>query len=60
MRVVGCDANCLLRGIWSVKIDTDCLAVEAVGLLQRLLAGEIKIDDAVYHPQLVDDQGRPV
>jgi len=34
MLVVGCDANCLIRGIWSLKIDTEWLATEAVRLLQ--------------------------
>ena len=56
--IVGSDANCLLRGMWSVKLDTDWLAAEAVGLLQRLLGGERKVEDAMHHPLLVDDQGQ--
>lgn len=58
--VVGCDANCLIRGIWSLKLDTEWLATEAVSLLQRLMAGEKKIEASIYHPVLVDDQGVPV
>lgn len=56
--VVGCDANCLLRGMWSVKLDTEWLAGEAVRLLQRLLDGEARVETAVYDPVLVDDEGR--
>lgn len=60
MLVVGCDANCLIRGIWSLKIDTEWLAAEAVRLLQLLMTGEKKIKTSVYLPILVDDQGVPI
>ena len=58
--IVGCDANCLLRGMWSIKLDTDWLAAAAVELLQRLLRGERNVESAVHQPLLVDDQGRDV
>lgn len=58
--VVGCDANCLLRGIWSVRLDTAWLAAETVRLLQRLLGGETDVATSVYHPTLVDEAGREV
>ena len=58
--IVGCDANHILPGMWSVKIDTAALAQEAVGLLQRLLAGESEIEPHVHQPVLVDSDGRPV
>ena len=60
MLIVGCDANCLLRGMWSIKLDTDWLAAAAVELLQRLLRGERNVESAVHQPLLVDDQGRDV
>jgi LacI family transcriptional regulator len=58
--VVGCDANCMLRGMWSLKLDTAWLAAEAVRLLQRLLDGETEVAPVVYRPVLVDDAGREV
>jgi len=38
--LVGCDANFMMPGTWSIRIDTKVLAQEAVGLLLRLLHGE--------------------
>ncbi len=58
--VIGCDANCMLRGTWSLRLDTAWLAAEGVRLLQRLLDGETRVPTSVYHPVLVDDQNRIV
>lgn len=56
VRVVGCDANFLVPGLWSIKIETDVLARDAVGLLCRLLDGQSRIEPCVYRPVIVDDQ----
>ena len=58
--IIGCDANQMLPGTWSVKIDTALLAQEAVGLLQRMLGGESDVETRVHQPVLVDSDGRSV
>jgi DNA-binding LacI/PurR family transcriptional regulator len=55
--VVGCDANCLLRGMWSVKLDTAWIADAAIRLLRRLLEGESRLQPLVHVPAAVDDTG---
>ena len=60
VQVIGCDANCVLSGMWSVRIDTSVLAKEVLGLLCRLLDGETHVESRSYVPTLVDDQGLPV
>lgn len=57
VHVVGCDANLLLPGMWSVRLDTGVIANQAVTLLRQLLDSEILTGGVVYHPALVDDQG---
>ena len=52
--VIGCDGDLVLPGTWTIRVDTAWLATEAVGLLQRLLAGEIDMEPRRYHPVLVD------
>ncbi len=56
--VVGCDANCVLRGMWSVRLDTTWMADTAIQLLQRLLAGATEVEPAVHRPVPVDETGR--
>jgi DNA-binding LacI/PurR family transcriptional regulator len=58
--IVGCDANCVLAGAWSIKLDTAYLASQAVGLLLRLLDGATSVDRPVYVPKVVDDAGAEV
>lgn len=56
--LVGCDANLMLEGTLSVRIETETLARHAVGLLLRLLDGEKTTDPLVYAPEAVDCAGR--
>lgn len=55
--VVGCDANCVLRGMWSMRLDTGWIANSAITLLQRLLDGETEVDPVMHRPIPVDDAG---
>ena len=57
--IVGSDANHTLPGTWSVRIDTEVMAGEAVGLLLRLLDGEKNPEPRVYLPVLVNAAGKP-
>jgi len=45
-----------LPGTWSVRIDTDALAMAAVEQLQRLLGGA-EPPPRMYYPDLVDETG---
>ena len=58
--VVGCDANCKLAGMWSVKLDTHQIAVRAVAILKRLLDGETIRDNPQYIPELLDEFDQPI
>lgn len=53
VRIVGCDANHMLRGTWSIAVDTAALAREAVALIQELLKGNGAVPPRTYVPQLV-------
>ena len=52
--VVGCDANLMLPGTWSVKLDTEVIAGMAVDLLRRALDREGAAGSVVYKPELVE------
>ena len=58
--VVGCDANCTLRGMWSVKLDTKYMAKEAVTILKHLLDGEVVSENPKYIPELIDEFGNTI
>ena len=58
--IVGSDANHTLPGTWSIKVDTGYMAMEAVGLLLRMLGGEKRPEPIIYLPTLVNAAGRPV
>lgn len=58
--VAGCDANCRVEGTWSVRLDTESLAEEAVRLLSRLLDGEDVTENPVYLPEIIDENGNAV
>lgn len=58
--VIGCDGNFVLPGMWTIRVDTAWLAAEAVGLLQRLLAGETQVEPRLYQPVLVDGCGEEI
>ena len=58
--VVGCDANCKLAGMWSVKLDTNQIAVRAVAILKRLLDGDDVRDNPEYMPELLDEFDQPI
>lgn len=53
--VVGCDANCKLKGMWSVKLDTNYMAFEAVSILKALIDGDMVSQNPVYVPTLIDE-----
>lgn len=53
--VVGCDANCKLSGMWSVKLDTNYMAMEAVSILKKLIDGDVISVNPVYVPALIDE-----
>ncbi len=52
--VVGCDANLVLPGMWSVKLDTEVIAGMAVELLRKALATNGAVESVVYKPELVE------
>lgn len=58
--VVGCDANCKLRGTWSVKLDTAAIAALATATLKKLMDGEAVPESPVYVPELLDEHDQPV
>lgn len=58
--VVGCDANLVLTGALTVRIDTLQIARGAVSLLMRLLGGEKQPDPFIYVPDAVDSLGQPL
>ena len=58
--LIGSDANHALPGTWSVKVDTEVMAGEAVGLLLRLLDGERNPEPYVYIPVFVNADGKPL
>ncbi|MGI5867885.1 MAG: LacI family DNA-binding transcriptional regulator [Kiritimatiellia bacterium] len=58
--VVGCDANCKLAGMWSVKLDTHQIAGHAVSILKRLLDGERVRENPEYMPELLDEFDQPI
>ena len=58
--VVGCDANCMLKGMWSVKLDTRYMAKEAVTILTHLLEGRSLTENPTYIPELVDESGQVI
>ena len=60
MLVVGCDANCKLADMWSVKLDTNQIAVRAVAILKRLLDGEDARGNPEYMPDLLDEFDNPI
>ncbi|MEI6168050.1 MAG: LacI family DNA-binding transcriptional regulator [bacterium] len=55
--IVGCDANLMMPGTLSIKIDTKAVAQEAVGLLLRLLDGVKNPAARVFKPVAVDESG---
>ena len=55
--VAGCDANCRVRGAWSVRLDTEFLAASAVELLCRLIDGEASTGCPAYTPDVIDENG---
>lgn len=58
--VVGCDANCKLRGTWSVKLDTAAIAALATATLKKLMDGEAVPESPVYVPELLDEHDQPL
>lgn len=52
--VVGCDNNCKVEGAWSIKLDTEIMAREAVAILKRLLDGETQSEHSTYIPEIID------
>lgn len=58
--IVGCDANMMMPDTWSLKIDTEVVAHEAVRLLVRMLGGEKKLSPRIYKPIAVDSSGTPI
>lgn len=55
--VIGCDNNMVVPGMWSIDVDTGVLAKDAVDLLQRLLAGAVRVEPRLHVPLLVNDCG---
>lgn len=55
--IVGCDANLILPGNWSIKIETDAIARSAVGMLLRMLDGEQTPEPVIFFPNAVDAGG---
>jgi DNA-binding LacI/PurR family transcriptional regulator len=58
--VVGCDANCIIAGMWTIKLDSDYMAEEAVSLLIKLINGETPEGNPVYVPTLIDESGNVI
>lgn len=58
--VVGCDANSKLVGMWSVKLDTQQIAIYAVTMLKQLLDGKTKPAMMEYMPELLDEFDQPI
>ncbi|MCL1887531.1 MAG: LacI family transcriptional regulator [Kiritimatiellaeota bacterium] len=52
--VVGCDANLLVPGIWSVFLDTSAIAGMAVDLLRKALETDGAVESVVYKPGVVE------
>jgi len=55
--IVGCDATQVLHGMWSIKVETQVLAEQAVDVLKLLLDGAKHVEERVYRPTLVDHRG---
>lgn len=53
--VVGCDANCKLKGTWSVKLDSANMADVATTTLKKMIDGEAAADIPLYIPEIVDE-----
>ncbi|NLB69845.1 MAG: LacI family transcriptional regulator, partial [Lentisphaerae bacterium] len=58
--VVGCDANCIIAGMWTIKLDSEYMAEEAVSLLIKLINGETPENNPVYVPTLIDESGNEI
>jgi DNA-binding LacI/PurR family transcriptional regulator len=50
----------MLPGTWSIKIDTQVVAKEAVALLLRLLDGERNLEPRIYKPIAIDESQSPL
>lgn len=53
--VVGCDANCKLKGTWSVKLDSANMADVATATLKKMIDGEAAADIPLYIPEIIDE-----
>jgi len=58
--VIGCDADLVMPGAWSVRIDRREIARHAVELLKLLLATPRASEERVVVPVPVDDRGEAV
>ena len=56
--VVGCDATCKLKGMWSVKLDTTEIAALATATHKKLRDGEAVPESPVYVPELLDESNK--
>ena len=58
--VIGCDGNSKIRGTWTLKLDTNEIALLATTTLQKLLDGERVSESPVYAPVLLDEFNKPL
>ena len=52
-QVVGCDANFMVAGTWSVRLDAGVIARMAVDLLRKALEDGGAVESATYKPEVV-------
>jgi DNA-binding LacI/PurR family transcriptional regulator len=57
--VVGCDADFMLPGTWSVRVDAEVLAGMVVDLLRKALESEGAVESVAYKPEVVEQEPKP-